>query len=107
MFYTNLLYLIPQDPLPGQFNPPLSPIIVDIQGKVLYTVEKILKSKRTKMKGFQYLIQWRGYDKPSWEPFYNVVKAKTSIIEFEKLNRDRNIPRSTKKETRETHSTPS
>ena len=56
-FHTNLLRPAPRDPLPRQFNPPLPPITIDTQGEVLYTVEKILKSKRTKQKGFQYLIQ--------------------------------------------------
>jgi hypothetical protein len=100
-FHTNLLRPAPRDPLPGQFNPPPPPITIDTQGEVLYAVEKILKSKRTKEKGFQYLIQWRGYDKSSWEPLCNVVKARASIIEFDKLNRGRNIPRPTRKETRE------
>ena len=77
------------------------PITIDTQGEVLYAVEKILKSKRTKQKGFQYLIQWRGYDKPSWEPLCNVVNARASIIEFEKLNRGRHVPRPTKTETRD------
>lgn len=100
-FHTNLLRPAPQDPLPGQFNPPPPPITIDTQGEVLYAVEKILKSKRTKQKGFQYLIQWRGYDKPSWEPLCNVVNARASIIEFEKLNRGRHVPRPTKQETRD------
>jgi hypothetical protein len=100
-FHTNLLRPAPRDPLPGQFNPPPPPITIDTQGEVLYAVEKILKSKRTKHKGFQYLIQWRGYDKPSWEPLCNVVNARASIIEFEKLNRGRHVPRPTKQETRD------
>jgi Integrase zinc binding domain/Chromo (CHRromatin Organisation MOdifier) domain len=100
-FHTNLLRPAPRDPLPGQFNPPPPPITIDTQGEVLYAVEKILKSKRTKQKGFQYLIQWRGYDKPSWEPLCNVVNARASIIEFEKLNRGRHVPRPTKQETRD------
>ena len=100
-FHTNLLRPAPQDPLPGQFNPPPPPVTVDTQGEVLYAVEKILKSKRTKQEGFQYLIQWRGYDEPSWQPICNVVNARASILEFERLNRGRNILKPTKKETRD------
>lgn len=100
-FHTNLLRPAPQDPLPGQFNPPPPPITIDAQGEALYAVEKILKSKRTRQEGFQYLIKWRGYNEPSWQPLSNVVNARASITEFERHNKGRNFPKPTKKETQD------
>ena len=67
----------------------------------MYAIEKILKSKRTKRDGFQYLIKWRGYDKPSWQPLHNVVNARASIIEFEKLSKNKKIAKPTKDEIKE------
>jgi hypothetical protein len=100
-FHTSNLRPAPHDPLPGQFNLPPPPITIDTSGNILYAIEKILKSKRTKRDGFQYLIKWRGYDKPSWQPLHNVVNARASIIEFEKLSKNKKIAKPTKDEIKE------
>jgi RNase H-like domain found in reverse transcriptase/Reverse transcriptase (RNA-dependent DNA polymerase)/Integrase zinc binding domain/Chromo (CHRromatin Organisation MOdifier) domain/Integrase core domain len=97
-FHTNLLRPSPNDPLPGQYNPPPPPITLDAKGEKLWAIEAILDSKRTKQKGFQYYILWRGFDHndATWEPLHNVVNAHIAIKEFEK--RYKNKPRPTKQE---------
>lgn len=84
-FHTNLSRPSPDDPLPGEFNPPPPPITVDAEGEKLWAIEAILDSKRTRRKGFQYRILWRGFDleETTWEPLHNVVNAHTAIKEFE------------------------
>ncbi|KAM4062448.1 integrase core domain-containing protein [Hirsutella rhossiliensis] len=97
-FHTNLLRPSPNDPLPGQYNTPPPPITLDAKGEKLWAIEEILDSKRTKQKGFQYHILWRGFDleQATWEPLHNVVNAHIAIKEFEKHNK--NKPRPTKQE---------
>ncbi|KID93943.1 retrotransposon nucleocapsid protein, partial [Metarhizium majus ARSEF 297] len=99
-FHTNLLRPSPNDPLPGQHNPPPPPIALDERGEKLWAIDKILDSKRTKGKGFQYHILWRGFgrEEATWEPLHNVVNAHIAIKEFEK--RYRNKPRPTRREIR-------
>jgi hypothetical protein len=99
-FHTNLLRPSPNDPLPGQHNPPPPPIALDEKGERLWAIEKILDSKRTKSKGFRYHILWRGFgrEEATWEPLHNVVNAHIAISEFEK--RYRNKPRPTRREIR-------
>lgn len=83
-FHPSMLLPADQPPLPGQVDPPARPISIDENGEVLWAVEAILKSRRTKKKGFEYLVLWRGYDSAdqSWEPLHNVVHATGSIAEF-------------------------
>lgn len=97
-FHTNLLRPSPNDPLPGQFNPPPPPITLDAKGEKLWAIEAILDSKRTKQKGFQYHILWRGFgpEETTWEPLHNVVNSYIAIKEFEK--RYKRKPRPTKHE---------
>lgn len=96
VFHVNLLRPAPNDPLPNQKNPPPPPITIDNSGETLWAIEAIQNSKRTRSRGFQYLIKWRGYSDPSWEPLVNVINARASIIEFERLYKKK--PRPTKKE---------
>ncbi|OAQ57620.2 retrovirus polyprotein [Pochonia chlamydosporia 170] len=99
-FHTNLLRPSPNDPLPGQHNPPPPPIALDERGERLWAIDKILDSKRTKGKGFKYHILWRGFgrEEATWEHLHNVVNAHIAIKEFEK--RYRNKPRPTRREIR-------
>lgn len=86
VFHVNLLRPAPNDPLPGQFNKPAPPIAIDAEGHKLWAIETILKSSRTRKDGFRYLIKWRGFDEPSWEPLHNVITARASIAEFQRVN---------------------
>jgi len=54
----------------------------DAQDEEEYEVEKIVDKKVTK-KGLHYLVQWKGYDKPSWEPKSN-LQCHDLIRAFEK-----------------------
>jgi hypothetical protein len=97
-FHTNLLRPAPNDPLPGQYNPPPPPIALDERGEKLWAIEEILDSRRRRGKGFQYYILWRGFgrEEATWEPLHNVVNAHIAIKDFEK--RHRNKLRPTRKE---------
>ncbi|OWT42324.1 retrovirus polyprotein [Pochonia chlamydosporia 170] len=99
-FHTNLLRPLPNDPLPGQYNPPPPPIALDERGEKLWAIEEILDSRRKKGKGFQYYILWRGFGhrEATWEPLHNVVNAHIAIKEFEKRHRSK--PRPTRQEVR-------
>lgn len=94
VFHTSRLKPAPGPPLPGQTNPPIPPISIDIDGQALWAVDEILDSRRTSRKGFEYLIQWRGYDPKhnSWEPLVNVIGARASRQDFEKRFPTRPLP---------------
>lgn len=100
-FHTNLLRPSPDDPLPGQHNPPPPPIALDESGEKLWAIEEILDSRRRRGKGFQYRVLWRGFGlkEATWEPLHNVVNAHVAIKEFEK--RHRNKPKPTLTETKD------
>lgn len=85
-FHPSLLLPANQPGLPGQVDPPAPPISINENGELLWAIEAILNTRRTKKKGFEYLILWRGYDasEQSWEPLRNVVNARGSISEFQR-----------------------
>lgn len=92
VFHPWLLHPHEIDPLPGQHQPPQPPVDYDEDGTPIYTVEEILDSKLDKrMKNpctdkrglLQYLVKWEGYDKPDWQPYFNVMEgSKEALKEF-------------------------
>jgi len=76
-FPVSLLHAAAEDPLTGQVTPPPLPVIVE--GEDTWEVEKILDSRR--MRGqLQYLVKWRGFADPTWEPEENLTKVKAVDI---------------------------
>lgn len=71
VFHVMLLRRAADDPLPSQVNDDTQPagIVMD-DGNEEWEVEKILKT-RPRGRGFQALIKWKGYSKPTWEPLRN------------------------------------
>jgi hypothetical protein len=69
---------VSEDPLPGQLEPALPPVILD--GEEEYEVKRI-EDSRLFQHQLQSLVKWKGYDKMSWEPAANVDELK-AIDEF-------------------------
>ena len=53
----------------GRKQPP--PAVTDLGGHTRYIVEAVLKSRRVN-NGTRYLVKWRGYPEPTWEPDRNL-----------------------------------
>jgi len=71
-FPVSLLHAAAEDLLPGQVTPPPLPVI--IEGEEEWEVEEILDSRR--MRGrLQYLVKWRGFAHPTWEPEENLTEV--------------------------------
>ena len=76
VFYKGLLSPYKGTNYPELENEP-EPELVD--NELEYEVEKILDKK-----GNKYLVKWKGYNDPTWEPRRNLTNAKEAIEEFEK-----------------------
>jgi len=66
-FHKDRLCLISNDPMPGQFQSDWQPDSMEVEGYEEWLVDAILREKGTR-KARKYLVQWVGYDSPSWEP---------------------------------------
>ena len=67
----SLLDSADDDPLPGQHNPLLPPVILnDVEE---WHVEEILDS-RIHRRYLQDLVKWVGYNRPDWEPVEGMNK---------------------------------
>jgi len=64
-FLVSLLHAAADDPIPGQVIPPPLPVIVE--GEEEWEVEEVLDSRRIRGR-LQYLVKWRGFAAPTWEP---------------------------------------
>ena len=76
-FPVSLLHTTANDPLPGQVVPPPLPVVVE--GEEEWEVEEIPDSRR--VRGWlQYLVKWRGFADPTWEPEENLVEVEAVDI---------------------------
>lgn len=84
VFHVSLLSKQSQDlpDIPGRTQAPPPP--VEVNDEQHYEVESILDS-RTRHRGLQYLVKWKGYDNPAentWEPASNLWNAQDSVRDF-------------------------
>lgn len=87
VFHTRLLRPAGTDPLPGQIVTETQPLGQLVDNVTEYEVETILDQKRARGGGQQYLIKWKGYTRPTWEP-YSFVKDLVALDTWE-ARRDR------------------
>ena len=83
IFHISLLEPYHSNPLPGQQQatepPPMA--IHEETGEMEWEVREILDS-RYRYRYLQYLIQWSGYDTPSWEPAEYLENAQDLVEAF-------------------------
>ena len=65
VFHVSLLEHAADDPSPGQLQPPPPPVEVD--GEQEYHVDILDSRIFGRWRKLQYLVQWAGYDRPTWE----------------------------------------
>ena len=82
VFHVSLLEHASDDPLPGQQSPPPPAVVVD--GQEEWEVERVLDS-RLYHRRLQYLVKWRGYDAPTWQPLEDLEHAVEAVQEFHRL----------------------
>jgi hypothetical protein len=80
VFSPDKLRRAPEDPLPGQKNPPLDPIEVD--GDLEWEIDRVL-SVRLVRKRLMYKVQWKGHDTdPDEYPASNLWNAPKALQDF-------------------------
>ena len=79
VFHVSLLSPVPQDPHPDHVPPPPPPVEVD--GEEEYEVEDILDSKKFRNR-LKYLVQWIGWNAPTWEYAEYVINANERVADF-------------------------
>ena len=80
VFHVSLLEHAASDPFPGQVSPPPPAVLVD--GEEEWEVESVLDS-RTHYRRLQYLVKWKGYDMPTWQPASDLEHATDIVREFQ------------------------
>ena len=89
VFHVSLLEHAADDPFPGQITPPPPAVIVD--GDEEWNVETIFDC-RLHYNRPQYLVKWKGYDAPSWQPATDLEHSSDLVREFHQLWPDRPRP---------------
>ena len=82
VFHTRLLRPASSDPLPGQIISEPQPLGLLIDGEPEYEVEAILDQKTGRGRKRKYLVKWKGYTQPTWEP-YSFVKELAALDTWE------------------------
>ena len=85
VFHISLLEPAASNPLEGQQQPPPPPIIIDENPE--WEVQEIVDSKlrkfgRSKKKKLFYLVHWKGYAQPTWEPSENLQNSQEALEDF-------------------------
>ena len=58
-------------------------------GKGVFEVERVLDKRLTAQRGTEYLVKWKGYAKPTWEPARNLKFAQQAIKDWQELQKRR------------------
>jgi transposase InsO family protein len=90
VFHSQLLRLAATDPLQHQHTDDEQPPAVLINEEEEFEIEKIMKEKvvrRGQGHQKQYLVKWRGYAKPTWEPAF-ALEDTVAMDAYEKLRRE-------------------
>jgi hypothetical protein len=82
VFHVHLLHPASTDPYPGQQHPEPPPIQINDHEE--YEVEDVFDS-RIRYKKLQYLVKWRGYARPDWEPAHHLANCPDTIARFHSL----------------------
>lgn len=83
VFHTRLLRPASTDPLPGQVVSEPQPLGILVDDSPEYEVESILDQKHRRGGHQQYLVKWKGYARPTWEP-YSFVKDLAALDLWER-----------------------
>ena len=67
VFHASLLKRDTNDPLPSQTTTHNEPGPTLVEGQAEYNVEEVLRHRR-RGRGWQLLVKWEGWAKPTWEP---------------------------------------
>jgi hypothetical protein len=63
-----------------------------------------IEAKRSKQKGTEYFIKWKGFRQRTWEPLHHLENISEMIYEYEekqkKLNKDKGNPKPSNKKIR-------
>lgn len=91
VFHTRLLKPAATDPLESQTTDDIQPDAIEIEGDEEHEVEEIM-DKRTIKKGrgkkTELLVKWRGYARPSWEP-YDALDNTIALDEYERRQEEK------------------
>jgi len=85
VFHSRLLRPANLSPLPGQVVEESHPPAMLVDGTEMYEVERILDQKRARGGGNnqQYLVKWKGYGRPTWEP-HSSMENTVALIDWKK-----------------------